>query len=101
MEVGIVKNTLKTFRMTEKANLLSAGSNCYVFEVDASASKNQVAAALRETFGVNPVSIRTLRQKGKLKRNRSSKRGRVVTFRKALVRKAFVTLKSGEKIEVL
>jgi large subunit ribosomal protein L23 len=92
---------LKAFRMTEKTNLLSSDGNCYVFEVDVAASKQQIAAAVRDTFGVRPVSVRTLLQKGKLKRHRSSARGGTVILRKQLLRKAFVSLRSGEKIEVL
>ena len=95
------ERTLKEFRMTEKTSALSSGTNCYIFEVDAAASKEQIAHAVREVFGVEPTSVRTMMHKGKAKRSRFTKGGRVVAYRKPHLRKAIVTLKAGEKIEVL
>ncbi|MDR1435769.1 MAG: 50S ribosomal protein L23 [Puniceicoccales bacterium] len=95
------KNVLKTFRLTEKTSLLSSAFNCYTFEVDLAASKRQIAAAVRDVFGVRPLSVRTILQKGKLKRHRSVGEKRPMPIRRPNFRKAFVTLVAGDKIEVL
>jgi large subunit ribosomal protein L23 len=93
--------TLRTFRLTEKSGLLSSKNNCYTFEVDRNASKQQIACAVWQVFGVHPVLVRTLMQKGKLRRHRSTKRSRPVAIRRPAVRKAFVVLRSEDKIEIL
>jgi large subunit ribosomal protein L23 len=91
---------LKGFRLTEKTNLLSTSRNQYVFEVALSATKGQICRAIREEFGVRPEGVNVLRQKGKLKRCRISKKHTVPT-RKPEIKKAIVALRAGDRIEIL
>ena len=89
---------LKEFRLTEKSNLLASNSNQYTFEIHPSAGRKQVADAVAKVFNVNVVRVNVLNVKGKTKANRfqRGKRGR-----KADVKKAIVTLKAGETIEMI
>ncbi|MDR0340524.1 MAG: 50S ribosomal protein L23 [Puniceicoccales bacterium] len=94
-------NTLKVFRLTEKTSFLSAARNCYTFEVDGDASKQQIVQAVLRIFGIRPLSVRTLVQKGKLKSYRLSRRSKPAAIRRPTVRKAFVSFRPGDKIEIL
>lgn len=87
---------LKQVRLTEKASALSAELGQYTFEVDRKATKNQIAAAVEKTFKVNVVRVNTQVIKGKPKRTRAGRPTKTSTIKKALV-----TLKAGEKIELL
>ena len=71
----------------------------YVFEVDPSANKLQIKAAIKQMFEVDTLTVRTVRVKGKLK-NRMTRRG-VQTGRTNLVKKAYVTLKEGQTIDIV
>ncbi len=71
----------------------------YVFEVDPNANKVQIRAALKQMFDVEVDSIRTVRTKGKVK-SRMTRRG-VQTGRTNLRKKAYVTLKEGQTIDVV
>ncbi|MDR0679273.1 MAG: 50S ribosomal protein L23 [Puniceicoccales bacterium] len=99
--MGHTCSILKVFRLTEKASFLSATKNCFTFEVDGSASKQQIMRTVWQTFGLRPVGVRTLVQKGKLKRHRSSRKSKPTMIRRPAVRKAFVLFRSGDKIEIL
>jgi large subunit ribosomal protein L23 len=79
--------------VTEKATDLS-GQNKYVFIVDINANKIEVAKAITEVYGVNPTNVNIIKMKGK-----QVSRGRVVGRRKDF-KKAIVTLKKGETIQV-
>jgi len=67
----------------------------YVFQVLRDANKIEIARAIEEVFGVEVKSVNTLRQKGKPKRMRQRREGR-----RAEVKKAFVTLKAGQTIDL-
>lgn len=78
---------------TEKAsNLESLGK--YMFMVDPQTNKVEVANAVRDLYGVKPVSVRIVNLKGKKVRF-----GRVEGQRKDR-KKAIVTLKSGDAISL-
>jgi len=79
--------------ITEKATLLSE-QNKVVFRVDDTASKDEIAAAVEALFKVNVVKVNTLNVKGKTKRFRG------VKGRRSDVKKAIVTLKDGQSIDV-
>lgn len=79
-------------RITEKATML-AGSNAYAFEVATSATKREIAAAVKEKYNVTPIKVAIVRIPSKqvIVRNRKGvKRGG---------KKAYVYLKKGETIE--
>lgn len=84
--------------ITEKA-MKKTQDGQYVFQVDPNANKIEIKKALEEMFEVNVVSVRTARIKGKLK-VRMTRRG-VMRGRTALVKKAYISLKEGQTIELV
>jgi len=84
--------------LTEKA-MKNTDKGQYVFQVDTSANKIQIKHAVEEMFEVNVESVRTANIKGKYKR-KFTKRG-LMEGRKNLVKKAYVTLKAGQSIELV
>ncbi len=67
---------------------------CYTFEVAKDANKIEIAQAIEEIFGVTVVKVNTLNVKAKPKRMRY-KKGFTRTWKKAMV-----TLKQGDSIEI-
>lgn len=86
----IVKRPL----LTEKSDRLRETNNQYCFEVDVRANKLEVKAAIESLFGVKVSAVRMQNRIGKAKRM-----GRF-TGKRADWKKAFVTLKEGEVIEL-
>ena len=86
---------LKTMRLTEKSNKLSSNYGQYTFEVYPSATKHTVRAAVEQTFKVKVTRVNIQNRKGKPKRSRQ---GRPITMSDS--KRAIVTLKSGDKIEL-
>jgi large subunit ribosomal protein L23 len=84
---------IKTARVTEKATALGEHSK-YVFEVDSNATKQEIKFAVQRIFKKNVVSVNTMNIGGKAKRTRLGKMTRTSDMKKAIV-----TLKSGEKLE--
>lgn len=81
-------------RVTEKATDLSLHS-AYVFNVDPRSGKKEIAAAIRATYNVSPISIATMRVPGK-KTNLRGRKGHTASGKKAIV-----YLKKGDKIEIV
>lgn len=79
--------------ITEKSTLASE-QNKVVFNVSGDATKPQIKAAVEALFGVKVTAVNTLVRKGKVKRFR----GRI--GQQSDVKKAVVTLKDGESIDV-
>jgi len=88
---------LKEALLTEKATMLSANLNQYVFSVFPEATRTHVKNAIEKTFGVTVIKVNTLTQKPKTKRDRM-RRGKQGNT--ALSKKAIVTLKAGESIDL-
>lgn len=79
--------------VTEKAsNLQSAGVYC--FAVHDKANKNEIKKAVETVFGVKVIKVRIINCRGKLVRY-----GRISGRRKHW-KKAMVTLRSGDRIEI-
>ncbi len=70
------------------------GKNKYVFRVPLRANKRMVFSAVNEIFGVKPESVNMIVMRGKARRIRYQ------TGRRAAWKKAIVTLRAGEKIEI-
>jgi large subunit ribosomal protein L23 len=87
---------IETVRLTEKASLLSEKLNKYVFRVSPRANKIQIMAAVEKLFNKKVVAVNTCNYAGKKKRERTANFGR-----KAHWKKAIVTLKEGDKIELV
>lgn len=79
--------------VTEKTTLMSE-HNQVAFEVPLDANKHEIKTAVEELFKVKVTAVNTLRQKGKAKRFRGES-GRRSDFKKAVV-----TLKEGDSIDV-
>lgn len=86
---------LKTIRLTEKSNQLSSNYGQYTFEVYPSATKHTVRAAVEQTFKVTVTRVNIQNRKGKPKRSRQ---GRPIQASDS--KRAIVTLKQGDKIEL-
>lgn len=90
------KTILLKPRLSEKTFALSGGA-VYVFDVPASANKHTVAAAVAAQFEVTVTGVNITNVKGKAKRT-IRKGGRAVAGQQSDRKKAYVTLKEGEKL---
>jgi large subunit ribosomal protein L23 len=86
-------NVIRGPAITEKGTMVS-DRNQVVFNVTADATKPQIKAAVEGLFGVKVKAVNTLVRKGKVKRFKGK------TARLSDVKKAFVTLVEGEKLDV-
>lgn len=86
---------LRTMLLTEKASNLSANLNKYTFEVDRGATKAAVKTAVAKTFNVKVHSVNIQNVKPRPKRSMRGVPGYTSPSKKAVV-----TLKEGEKIEM-
>lgn len=84
---------LKRPRITEKATF-SAEKGQYVFEISRTATKASIKAAVKDLYKVSPVAVNIASTPAK----KVVVKGRIGT--KSGIRKAYVTLKKGEKIEL-
>ena len=88
---------LKESLLTEKATMLSSNFNQYLFSVHKSATKVNVKNAVESTFGVKVINVNTINVKPKAKRDRT--RRNKLGFKSGF-KKAIVTLKSGDSIDL-
>lgn len=91
------KTTLLRPRLSEKTFGLANAGNVYVFDVPGNANKQTVAAAVTAQFGVTVINVNMTNVKGKAKRT-IRKGGRAVSGQQSDRKKAFVTLKQGDKL---
>jgi large subunit ribosomal protein L23 len=68
--------------------------NKYTFDVHPLANKTQIKIAVEQVFNVKVIDVNTLNRKGKRKRTRSS------YGRRKNVKRAVVTLRAGDRIDV-
>lgn len=86
-------DTLKNILRTEKGTAMLA-ENKYLFSVASDANKIQIKEAVEDIYNVKVVKVNTLKVRGKWKRVRY-KAGKTSDWKKAVV-----TLKAGDKIEM-
>ena len=79
--------------ITEKATLASE-HNAVVFKVANTATKPQVKEAVEAIFGVSVMGVNTINMKGKTKRWKGK------AYKRVDQKKAVVTLKDGDSIDV-
>ena len=79
--------------ITEKSTVLQEMGK-YCFKVNPRANKKEIMEAVRVVFNVEPVSCTVMNMKGKRKRERY-KIGYTASWKKAIV-----TLREGDKIEL-
>jgi len=87
---SIVKRPL----ITEKGMSIAAMGK-YAFEVDINSNKIEIADAVHKIFSVDVVKVNTLRVKGKSKRLGRYPEGKTPDWKKA-----YVTLKTGQRIDI-
>lgn len=87
---------IRTVRLTEKSTVLTDKGNKYVFEVNPAANKLEIKAAIESLFQKKVVSVNTANYAGKKKRERRADFGRRPHWKKAIV-----TLKDGEKLDLV
>ncbi len=87
---------LKTVRLSEKSNKQSAELGQYTFEVQPHANKHQIAQAVEETFKVTVNRVNVQNYRGKNKKTRQGRPSVGSDYKKAIV-----TLKAGDKIELV
>lgn len=91
----IANAVIKTLEVTEKGTRLSGTENKYFFMVEPEANKVEIKRAVEALFKVSVVRVNTMNYRGKLKRQRSVHYGRTPDWKRAVV-----TLKAGEKIDL-
>lgn len=93
--MGDIYSVLKRPLLTEKGTDQKEALNKYLFEVDLNANKIEVRTAVEKIFNVKVSDVHTVNVKGKAKRV-----GRHMGKRSDW-KKAIVTLRAGEKIEII
>ena len=91
-----MENIIKAVQITEKGTKLSA-LNKYFVEVDSKATKPQIKEAVAKAFGVHVVSVNTANMKNGLRTIRGTRR----QVRDSAWKRAIVTVKAGERIEIV
>ena len=87
---------LKLVRLTEKASKLSSELGQYTFEVFKYANKHAIAQAVEQTFKVTVRRVNVMTIRGKNKKSRQGRPSIGSDYKKAIV-----TLKAGDKIELI
>lgn len=82
--------------VTEKSTR-GAQANVHTFVVANDANKHEIRHAVQTAFGVKVEAVRTAVIKGKQKRMRNM----VLKGRRPDVKKAFVTLKEGSRLDII
>jgi large subunit ribosomal protein L23 len=81
--------------VTEKGTRHMESENQYQFRVHPGANKIEIKRAVETLFKVNVTNVNTLNRMGKKKRERTQNFGRTAAWKKAVV-----TLKDGESIDL-
>ncbi|OVE77013.1 50S ribosomal protein L23 [bacterium E08(2017)] len=90
-----LSKVVRKLQITEKGTDLKYAHNQYLFEVDKQANKLEIKAAVEQLFNVTVTKVNTMRYSGKKKRERTVKFGKRADWKRAVV-----TLKEGDQIEV-
>ena len=87
---------LKAPRITEKATL-ATDKGAYVFNVERTTTKGDIAKAVQAIYKVTPVKVNVVNSKQK----KVAAKGRGAAGKRSGERKAYVYLKKGETIEIV
>jgi len=88
-------SVVKKMLLTEKGTRLSEQENKYLFNVDVLSNKIEIKRAIEQLFNVSVLKVNTMNRKGKKKRERTRQYGRTANTRRAIV-----TLKEGDTIDL-
>ncbi len=83
--------------ITEKTNFQSSNLNQFTFEVGSKANKQQIKEAVEAMFDVTVLRVNVINRPAKVARSLRSRRRQV---RRGAYKKAIVTLKPGDNIDV-
>ena len=86
---------IRAVQVTEKADALGS-LNKYFLEVDRAAYKFEIKKAVQELFNVTVLDVNTLRRKGETRTLRNRR-----TIKTPEWKRAIVTLKEGDRIDVI
>ena len=86
---------VKSVRVTEKGTMQTEKNNQYQVVVDKHANKLDIKHAVQQAFKVRVLRVNTMHVSGKARRERTAQYGRTPAWKKAVV-----TLKEGDKIEL-
>lgn len=90
-----IYSVIKKPLFTEKGMELKEKENKILFEVDRDANKHEIKKTIEEIFKVKIEKVSTINERGKMKRF-----GRF-QGRAAAKKKAIITLKKGEKLDLI
>ena len=86
---------IRAVQITEKGDGLGR-LNKYFLEVDRAANKFEIKKAVQELFNVTVLDVNTLRRKGETRTLRNRR-----TIKTPEWKRAIVTLKAGDRIDVI
>lgn len=87
-------------RLSEKAYGLSEQRNTYIFDVDSSANKFDIANAVAIQYEVGVKKVRMAGVPGKSKRTYRQRGRKSLQGQRSGIRKAYVTLNEGDKLPI-
>ena len=90
-----IANVLLEHHVTEKASILRADSNQYVFKVTTDSNKKEIKDAVEKLFEVNVESVRIVNVKGK------SKSFKLRAGKRSDWKKAYVRVQEDQVIDFL
>ena len=93
-DTGRAHDVLHNYHLSEKSNLLSTTGR-YVFRVDKKTNKLEVKKAIERVYDVHVTAVNIMNIKGKIRRSGK------IAGKTSNWKKAYVTLKQGEKISGL
>lgn len=89
------RSVVQRMLLTEKGTRLTEKANQYLFRVHPSANKIEIKNAIEKIFNVKVKKVNTMKRLGKAKRVRTMNYGMTAAWKRAVV-----TLKEGQKIEL-
>ncbi|TET96347.1 MAG: 50S ribosomal protein L23 [Anaerolineales bacterium] len=92
-----VYDILRRPLITEKTSFQSSNLNQFTFEVDSRANKRQIKEAVEAMFDVTVLRVNVINRPAKVARSLRNRRRQV---RRGGYKKAIVTLKAGDRIDV-
>ncbi len=92
-----IYDVLRRPLITEKTSFQSSNLNQFTFEVGSSANKQQIKEAVEAMFDVTVLRVNVINRPSKVARSLRNRRRQV---RRGGYKKAIVTLKPGDNIDV-
>jgi large subunit ribosomal protein L23 len=87
-------------RVSEKSYALSEQRNTYAFDIPSGINKFDIATAVAAQFEVTVTSVRVASVPGKAIKSYRQRGRRSINSKRSDIRKAYVTLKEGDKLPV-